>query len=101
MNKLLQKSFLNALATALYIAVVAIVFSNANKIFAQKDNAFTPIAALMLFVLSAAITAGLVVGKPVLMYLDGQKKEAVKMFIYTISWLALGTIILFLTQIKR
>jgi len=101
MNKLVQRSFLNALGTALYIIVVATVLFNSNKIFEQKDNAFTPMAALMLFVLSAAITGSLVIGKPVLMYLDGQKKEGVKLFMYTVGWLALGTLILFFTQIKR
>jgi len=101
MNKLLQRSFLNALGTAVYVTVVGTILWNNNKILEPKDNAFTPIAALMLFILSAAITGSLVIGKPMLMYIDGQKKEGVKLFIYTVCWLALGTVIIFLTQLKR
>lgn len=95
MNKLVQRSFLNALGTVAYVTVVALIMSNGNKIFGVKDTTLTPIAVLMLFVLSAAITASLVAGKPVLMYLNNQKNEAVRLFIYTLCWLALVTVVLF------
>jgi hypothetical protein len=98
MNKLIQRSFLNVLGVVAYVTVVALVMSNGNKIFGVKDTAVTPVAALMLFVLSAAVTGSLVVGKPLLMYLNNQKNEAVKLFIYTLCWLALATIILFVVM---
>ena len=101
MNKLIQRSFFNALGTVVYSAVIGTILFNGNKIFQPKDTAFAPISALILLVLSAAITGSLVVGKPVLMYIDCQKKDAVKLFIYTVCWLALATIILFATQIKK
>jgi hypothetical protein len=100
MNKLVQRSFLNALSTTAYVTVIATFLFNANKIFAPKDTAFAPMAALMLLVLSAAVTGSLVVGKPLLMFLNGQKSEAVKLFIYTVCWLALATIIFFLFNIQ-
>ena len=94
-NKLIQRSFLNVLGVVAYVCVVALVMANGNRIFGVKDTAVTPIAALMLFVLSAAVTGSLVVGKPLLMYLNNQKNEAVKLFIYTLCWLALATITVF------
>lgn len=95
MNKLISRSFLNALGTVVYISFVSLVMSQGNKIFGEKDTAITPIAALTLFVLSAAVTGGLVVGKPLLMYLENQKSEAVKLFVYTVCWLGIFTLILF------
>lgn len=47
-----------------------------------------PMIFLLVFVLSAAITASLVLGRPLLYYLDGKKTEGVKMFLATIGWLA-------------
>jgi SNF family Na+-dependent transporter len=98
MNKLIQRSFLNVLGVVAYVSGVALIMSNGNKIFGEKDTAVTPIAALMLFVLSAAVTGSLVIGKPLLMYLNNQKSEAVKLFIYTLCWLALATIVLFVVM---
>jgi hypothetical protein len=89
---LVKRSFLNALATAIYISGVISIMFNAERIFGEVDNILIPIAMLMLFVLSASITGGLVLGKPILMYLNGQKAEGVKLFLYTIGWLAVLTI---------
>ena len=52
-----------------------------------------PLAFLMLFVLSAAIVGLLVFAKPVMMYLEGAKKEAVTLVFYIVAWLALITVI--------
>lgn len=100
MTNLISRSFINALATALYIAGVATVMENGEKIFGEMDNVSGPVAFLLLFVLSAAITSSLVLGKPILMYLNNQKSEALKLFFYTLAWLALGVIILFFLNIK-
>ena len=91
---------LNAAGAIAYVALVGTIMQNGNKFFGPKDTALTPVAVLSLFVLSASVTGSLVLGKPVLMYLDGQKKEAVKMFIFTVCWLALATVILFLCMAK-
>jgi hypothetical protein len=55
-----------------------------------------PMAMLLLFVCSAAITSFLVFGKPVMLYIDGQKKEAVSLLAYTLGIMALITIVLFI-----
>ena len=94
MNKLVQRSFFNALGVSVYIAAVATVIRNGEKVFGQMDNVLGPITFLLLFVISAAITGSLVIGKPVLMYLDGAKREAVRLFLYTVGWLAVGMIVL-------
>ena len=100
MNKLIKRSFLNALGTGLYIVLLITLGLNGEKLFGTINNNFAPIAFLLTFVTSASITSGLVLGKPILMYLDGQKKDAVKLFIYTVAWLALVTIIILIVGLN-
>jgi hypothetical protein len=90
MNK---TSFFNALSTVVYISVVATIMQNANRIFGTHDNSVTPIAVLLLFTLSALTIGGLVLGKPLMLYIDGKKKEAVTMFLQTAGWLAGFTVL--------
>ena len=82
-SKLMMLAFLNSLGVAVYVFLVSLVMNNGSKIFGEKDTAITPIAVLLLFVLSALVTSGLVLGRPVMLYLDGQKKEGVKLLVYT------------------
>lgn len=99
MNKLIQRSLLNAVGTIAYVGIVATIMQAGEKIFGEANKITGPIAFLTLFVLSAAVTGGLVLGKPLLMYMDNQKTDAVKLFIYTLCWLMLAVIILFITSI--
>lgn len=94
-------SFLNALGTAAYVTIVSAVMNNAEKIFGQTKSLIGPIAFLLLFVTSAAITGGLVLGKPVMLYLEGKKEDAVKFFICTICWLIAFTATALLLNFPR
>jgi hypothetical protein len=40
-----------------------------------------------MFVFSALVTGYLVLGKPIMMYMDGQKKEALRLLFYTGAFL--------------
>jgi len=73
---------------------------NAPKAFGSMNNLVGPAAFLLLFILSAAVTGSLILGKPILMYLDGKKAEALKLFLYTLGWLVLGIIILLLLNLR-
>jgi len=96
MNAILKRALLNAGGTAAYIILVASFMAFLQGSFAdQEDTVLTSISALLLFVCSAAITAFLVLGKPVMLYLDGKKKDAVTLLAYTIAALALLTVIAF------
>lgn len=67
---------------------------NVERIFAgHQDSVAAPIFMLLLLVTSASISAGLIVGKPVMLYLDNQKQDAVKLFAYTVGWLFVFTLI--------
>ncbi len=87
-NNILKHAVLNALATAFYIFLVASFLFYAPKIFGPDratNTALVPIAMLLLFVFSAAFTGLLMFGKPVLLYLDGKKQEALSLLVSTLE----------------
>ena len=86
MNKILKTAALNAILTALYIILIASFLFYAQKFLGQKpDTVLAPIVMLCLLVFSASVTGLLIFGKPVLWYLDGKKKEAITLLIYTLG----------------
>ena len=99
MKNLQIRALFHALGIGVYIAVIAFVLQNGERVFGKMNNFFGPLSFLLLFVISAVVTSALVLGKPILMYLDNQKKEALKLFFYTITYLLAITIIIFVLQI--
>ena len=90
---------LNALGTAAYISLVASLLFYAQELFGNEnvnDTVLIPIAMLLLFVLSASITGGLVLGRPILWYLEGRKKDAISLLVTTIGILSVITFFAFL-----
>lgn len=93
-KKITQYAVLHAIGTAVYISLVASVMSNAEAMFGKVDNTtLAPIGFLMLFVVSAAITGLLVFARPLAWYLDGKKKEGIKLAITTVAFLVLITLV--------
>ncbi|MFA6486170.1 MAG: hypothetical protein WCT40_02285 [Candidatus Magasanikbacteria bacterium] len=95
-KKILGWSLVNAFGTLLYITFVIGIMSSAETGFLKMNHWIGPVAMLLLFVMSAAITSALVFGRPIWWYLEGNKKEAVMLFVGTVAWLAVffSTIIL-------
>lgn len=96
-SSIVKYAVLNAAGTAIYVALVATFFSNAPRLFraVTEKTALIPMAMLLLFVLSASITGGLILGRPVLWYLEGKKKEAVTLFIATLGCVFLIMVTMF------
>ncbi|MDD2730627.1 MAG: hypothetical protein PHW33_00685 [Candidatus Portnoybacteria bacterium] len=90
-NKIVLWSFLHSLGVSAYITAVATLMNQGNQWFGKEDKFLTPVAVLMLFVLSAAITGSLVLARPILLYLEGRKSDAVKLFLWTLGWLLILT----------
>ncbi|QQG52423.1 MAG: hypothetical protein HY931_03835 [Candidatus Falkowbacteria bacterium] len=83
-KKIYQWAALDALGTALYILLVGTFMNNASHIFGEVDNEFiSPAVFLLIFILSALTTGSLVLGRPVMLYLDGDKKEGIKLLFLT------------------
>ena len=102
MKEICKQSFLYSLGTGIWIVLVALFMNNANSLLGPVDAVYTGIAALLLFTMSALIIGGLLVGKPIFLYIDGNKKEAVKMLLANAGWLvlffAIAVIILVITK---
>jgi hypothetical protein len=99
-KKLISISLINALSVFIYVTGVSLIIRNGEKIFGQMQSFWGPVAFLLLFVLSATVCGALVLGKPILLYLDGMKQDAVKMFGYTVGWLLGITAIVFMMMIS-
>jgi len=93
-KKLVTFGFLSALGEGVYIFLVALVMRNANKLFGNNPGVLPIIVFLMLFVLSAAISGALILGKPTLLYLEGKKREALELFGLTLGWMFVFLLIL-------
>ena len=99
-SKIILGSALHALTVAAYVALIATIPSIASKIFVDKNTFLIPMAMLLLFVFSAAITGLLVLGRPVYLIYTGQKKDGFKFLFYTLGFLLLITIIVFASLVR-
>ena len=91
-------SLLSAIGITIYVVGIALLMLNSEKIFGKMDNLFGPVAFLLLFILSAAVCGSLALGKPAMLYFNNQKKEAIKLFLYTIGWIFVMTVIVLIIQ---
>jgi hypothetical protein len=95
-----KKAFINSFLTSLYIVAIGLFFYYGSLIKIGRVNTFlAPITMLFLFVFSAAITSFLLVGKPMQMYIDGKKKEALSLITYTLGFFFIFTLIALLLLI--
>ena len=85
--KHISRGLLDAAGVVAYVAVIAWLGMHAQNIFGKPDTFLAPMFILLLFVVSALITGLLVLGKPIVLYLDGSKKEAVSLTLITLGWM--------------
>ncbi|MBI5045328.1 MAG: hypothetical protein HZC02_05390 [Candidatus Levybacteria bacterium] len=91
-----KKPFINAFAATLYIVAVASFMFYGSKLFGPEDSVLAPVAMLSLFTLSAAIMGYLFLYQPLLLFLDGKKKNAVNFFLQTVAVFAGTTVLIFI-----
>ena len=96
MKKILGYSILDSFGTAIYITAIVSFMYYCDKHSLLGDNLLIPIFFLMLFVFSAAFTGFLILGKPIMLYVDGKKRDAVILFFSTIILFFMIAIIVFL-----
>lgn len=94
-KEIFKNAFWQAAATTGYISLVASFFFTAHDLlgWVKEPSISIPIFMLSLFVFSAAMTGSLVVGQPLLWYIDGRRREAVILFVSTLIFFFLFTII--------
>lgn len=92
-----KNPLINALVGLLYIVLIVSLFQFAPIIFGKEDNTvLIPIATLSLFVFSAACMGYIFLYEPLQLFIEGQKKESVNLFIRTLIAFALSSALLVL-----
>lgn len=94
MNRIFKNPYLNSIYAEIYIVLVVSILHGVSAPN-TPDTFFDPIAAISLFVLSAAVMGYLFLGEPLQLYLDGKMKEAVAFFMRTVMSFAVITAIAF------
>jgi hypothetical protein len=88
-----KNPYFNALAASFYIVAVVLVMNFMAK-YTGPDNKFiAPIVFLSMFTLSTAVMGYLFVLQPLQLYLDGEKKAGVRLFLQTVGVFAVITIV--------
>ncbi|MDD5590127.1 MAG: hypothetical protein PHQ47_03060 [Candidatus Portnoybacteria bacterium] len=101
-SKLFLWGLTDALGAFVYISGVAWLMSHMEKVIGKIDNNFFgPVAILLLFVISATIVGALVLGRPIVFYLNGAKKDSLKLFSYTLVCLVGIAAIVFISLALR
>jgi len=85
-RKIVTRSLLHALGAGIYIMLVALFMSNVEHIFGKGNQILSMMAFLLLFVISASVMGLLIFGKPVMLFIEGQKKPAISLALYTIGF---------------
>ena len=86
-----EQSMLYSFFAFLYVIAVSILMNNMEKIFVYDRSVLIPIAILLLLVLSVTIMVLFIFGKAIMLYLNGDKKEAMKLVIYNVIGLFIIT----------
>lgn len=78
--------FLQSTGLFVYTMLIGLFFAYANKIFGPVDTLFSPIAFLLLFVVSAVISSSLVLARAGYLFWERRYKEAFSLLLWTIIW---------------
>lgn len=92
----MKNPFVNAGLALLYIALVVVtIHTFAPGPDTPDSYPLVPIAALSLFVLSAAVMGFLFLYEPIRLYMEGEKKKAMPFFLKTVGFFAVFVIVFF------
>lgn len=95
----LSRSLIHALGVLAYTAFAATIINSGEALFDDGPSLLGAVAFLMLFVLSAAIVGSLIFVKPISLFINGEKKEAVNFLGLTIAWLTIITAVILTSRI--
>lgn len=89
-----KNPLINALSASAYIILIVSVMTFVTQPLRNKpDTFFAPITVLFVLTLSVAVMAFLFFYQPLLLFIEGKKKEAVNLFIKTVGIFAAFTVV--------
>ena len=87
-----KNPIINALSASVYIILGVTVMTFVSKTLRNKpDTFFAPIVFLSLLTLSVAVMAYLFFYQPLVLFIEGKKKDAVNFFVKTVGIFAVIT----------
>jgi hypothetical protein len=93
-----KSPYLNAVfASAYIVALVSAITFGSQFTRDTPDTILAPMAVLSLLVLSASIMCYLFMMRPLALYIDGKKEEAVTFFMRTVGTFAVITLVFLVT----
>lgn len=95
----LLSSLLSSFLLVSYIFLVSLLLNNGNALFGTMPSVFTAVSMLLLLVFSALTCGLLLLGGPIWFYFEKNKKEACKMLLSNILFLAIILIVTLSLQI--
>ena len=94
-NEIIKRGFMNALGVVAYTVAFAWIINCFHNWFGSAPIGWLGIALfLVLFIISACVTGALVLLSPVLLYMEGHKKDAMHLFAYTLVFLAILAVVI-------
>jgi hypothetical protein len=89
-----KNPLINALSASAYIILVVSVMTFVTQPLRNKpDTFFAPITVLFVLTLSVAVMAFLFFYQPLLLLIEGKKKEAINLFVKTVGIFAAITVV--------
>lgn len=96
-----KNPMINAVSAFLYILGITLFMNWGTKNVAGPDTWIAPLVVISIFTLSAAVMAYIFCLKPVTLYLENKKKEAITLFIQTVLSFGVITVVLMLLYFGR
>lgn len=93
-----KNPFINAVVAVVYIKIVSFIMYYGTRLAPENKDfiiPLVPMAVISLFTLSAAVMGYVFLYQPIIFYLEGQKKEAVNLFLKTVGVFAIFTALIF------
>ena len=97
--KILPESIISSLGVLLYILAVGWIIMHGHEVFGDINNLWGPLIFLLLFVFSAMITGMLVMGRPLWLYIEGNKQDAIRLLFYNTTGLFILLLLILLIKI--
>ncbi len=91
-----KKPIYNALAAIIYIVLIIFFIDFISSVEYVSEGLWQSIIALSLITLSVAVMGYIFFFQPIVLFVEKNKKEAVKYFIHTILYFAIIIILIFL-----
>jgi len=92
-----------AVGLTVYVSLIAFFMQNAHNWFGpQKENQmFGIMVFLLIFVISALVSASIMLGYPTILFFKGKKKTALKIVLQSVGWLVVFLVAMIIFILRK